>query len=173
RRASSTPRPSSLGSLMSRKTMSGGSEVARVTASSPSVAISTRYPSSSSLSLYIWATAGSSSTKRTRTSSSSFFCTAVLKSCSTSKTPKTKFHRASHPGPHSSRSCLSHHKELAGEIVHLGNAIRQLNPNPPIHDGALEPRHAISRPGSRGSRGDDGSGPKQSSLTVATLQRGA
>src|SRR2546421_2244963 len=100
RRASSTPRPSSFGSLMSRKTMSGGSEVARVTACSPSVAISTRYPSSSSFSLYICATAGSSSTNRTRTSSSSFFGTAVLKSCSTSKTSKEKTcHRGSHPGP--------------------------------------------------------------------------
>src|SRR6266550_604970 len=70
RRFSSTAKPSILGSRMSRKTMSGTWFLAWSRPSSPDLATVTRYPSSSSLSLYISATAGSSSMKRTLTSSS-------------------------------------------------------------------------------------------------------
>src|SRR5437660_3215075 len=54
---------------MSRKMMSGRSLRAISKAFSPSDATTTSYPSSSSLSLYIWATDGSSSTNSTRTRS--------------------------------------------------------------------------------------------------------
>src|SRR5438132_648900 len=70
RRFSSTAKPSILGSRMSRKTISGRSFLAWSRPSSPDLATVTRYPSSSSLSLYISATAGSSSMNRTLTSSS-------------------------------------------------------------------------------------------------------
>src|SRR5437660_7903598 len=67
----STSSPSILGSRMSRKMMSGDRSPAFFSPSSPSSAVLTRYPSSSSLRRYISRTDGSSSTRRTSTRSSS------------------------------------------------------------------------------------------------------
>src|SRR6202011_1558060 len=66
-----TSRPSILGNRMSRKIMSGVRSLAFLRPSSPSSAVLTRYPSTSSLSRYISSTDGSSSTRRTSTRSSS------------------------------------------------------------------------------------------------------